>query len=116
MRTRVPTVLLVSVRAGRVPSGSHHHAPAGREVVKLLASESHRHVRLLAITAVTLLVRGWGASRYPNPLGTHTTVGSAATPGASLALLLVVVTIAVVVVVPSLALLCRLQHRSQLEG
>ncbi|MCV7032007.1 cytochrome D ubiquinol oxidase subunit II [Mycobacterium sherrisii] len=65
-------------------------------------------VRETAAAAVAAVVAGWGVSQYPNLLGTHLTVGEAAAPRATLAILVAVACAAVVLVLPPLLALFRL--------
>ena len=60
------------------------------------------------------MVCGWGVAQYPYLLGTHLTLDEAASPRATLQVLIVVACVAGVTVLPSLVLLFRLAGRGRL--
>jgi cytochrome d ubiquinol oxidase subunit II len=90
-------------------------ALGGAAALVLLRQAAPRIVRVLAVVAVAALVGGWGVAQYPFLLGNHLRIAQAAAPNATLVALTVVFGAAVLLVVPSLALLYRLQQRGQLE-
>jgi cytochrome d ubiquinol oxidase subunit II len=90
-------------------------ALSGAAALVLLRQAAPRIVRVLAVVAVAALVGGWGVAQYPFLLGNHLRIAQAAAPNATLIALTVVFGAAVLLVVPSLALLYRLQQRGQLE-
>ncbi|WP_327365428.1 cytochrome d ubiquinol oxidase subunit II [Streptomyces sp. NBC_01217] len=72
-------------------------------------------LRQTAAAAVALIVCGWGVAQYPYLLGTHLTLGAAASPTATLKVLLGVACAAAVLILPSLVLLFRLAGRGRLD-
>jgi cytochrome bd ubiquinol oxidase subunit II len=90
-------------------------AVSGAAALVLLGRVAPRVVRVLAIIAVAAVVGGWGVAQYPFILGDHLRISEAAAPTPTLIALTVVFGIAVLLVVPSIALLYRLQQRGALE-
>jgi cytochrome bd ubiquinol oxidase subunit II len=90
-------------------------AVSGAAALVLLGRVAPRVVRVLAIIAVAAVVGGWGVAQYPFLLGDHLSISQAAAPNTTLIALTVVFGTAVLLVVPSIALLYRLQQRGQLE-
>lgn len=70
-----------------------------------------RGQRQIAAAAVALVVCGWGVSQYPYLLGTHRSLHEAASPDATLNVLVGVACVAVVLILPSVVLLFRLAGR-----
>jgi cytochrome bd ubiquinol oxidase subunit II len=91
-------------------------AVAGLAVLVLLDRAPPRPLRVLAVVAVGAVVAGWGVAQYPYLLGTHLRIAEGAAPDATLWSVVVVFGVAVVLVVPSLALLYRMQQRGVLES
>jgi cytochrome d ubiquinol oxidase subunit II len=71
--------------------------------------------RPLAVVAVASVVGGWGVAQYPFLLGTHLTLRAAASPDATLDIVVAVFVIALVTCVPSLLYLYALDQRGQLD-
>jgi cytochrome d ubiquinol oxidase subunit II len=71
--------------------------------------------RPLAAAAVASVVGGWGVAQYPFVLGTHLTLSAAASPNATLSIVVAVFLIAVVTCIPSLVYLYALDQRGQLD-
>jgi cytochrome d ubiquinol oxidase subunit II len=88
----------------------------GSSVLILLALGHQRFIRVLAAGAFTALIWGWGVSQYPILLPPSLSLGAGAAPSASLVSELVVVGVIALLVLPSFALLYRLQQRGQLGG
>jgi cytochrome bd ubiquinol oxidase subunit II len=89
---------------------------SGLAALVLLRRAAPRLVRLLAATAIAALLVGWSIAQYPYVLGTHTTLGQAAAPRASLVALTAIVVAAILLVAPSFALLYILQQRARLRA
>ncbi|MFH7341114.1 cytochrome d ubiquinol oxidase subunit II [Streptomyces sp. KHY 26] len=79
----------------------------------LLRAERTRGLRATAAAAVALIVSGWGVSQYPYMLGTHLSLQDAASPDATLWVLVGVACAAGVVILPSLVLLFRVMDRAE---
>jgi cytochrome bd ubiquinol oxidase subunit II len=91
-------------------------AVSGLAALLLLDRVPPRPLRVLAVVAVATVVAGWGVAQYPYLLGTHLRIAAGAAPDATLWSVAVVFGVALVLVVPSLALLYRLQQRGVLES
>jgi cytochrome d ubiquinol oxidase subunit II len=89
----------------------------GLAVFVLLTIGRPRGVRAIAALGVAAVVWGWGVAQYPVLLpGTSVTLGDAGAPPSTLVALIVVFIAAVLLLVPSFALLYRLQGRRVLEA
>jgi NADH:ubiquinone reductase (H+-translocating) len=88
----------------------------GLGALLLLRRKQRRATRLLAAAAVAAVMGGWGAAQYPYLLPTSLTIAAGAGAPATLQWLVLVVVAAVLLVVPSLALVFRLDQQSRLEG
>jgi cytochrome d ubiquinol oxidase subunit II len=82
----------------------------------LLLRENHRGARLLAMGAVVAVIWGWGVAQWPYLLPETLKVSAGAAPDATLWTVLIVFGIAAVTILPSLALLYRLDQKSMLEA
>jgi cytochrome bd ubiquinol oxidase subunit II len=80
-------------------------AGAGAATLVLIHRRRYRVARVLAMTAVTAVIAGWGMGQYPWMLVDQLTINEAAGAQATLAGLLVVIALAVVLVLPALAYL-----------
>jgi cytochrome d ubiquinol oxidase subunit II len=89
---------------------------SGLSALALLSRAPPQRVRVLAVTAVTSIVVGWGVAQYPYLLGTHLHIAQGAAPRGTLWAVVVVFGLAVAFCAPSLALLYTLQQRGELEG
>jgi cytochrome d ubiquinol oxidase subunit II len=76
----------------------------------------HWAMRPLAAGAVTAVIWGWGVAQWPYLLPTSLTIETAAAPGPTLAVVLIVFGVAALVVLPSLGLLYALSQRDLLEA
>jgi cytochrome d ubiquinol oxidase subunit II len=88
---------------------------AGLAALILHRRLSPQALRVLAVTAVAAVVCGWGVAQYPYLLGTHLTVGEAASPHPTLVSIMVLLAGALVLCGPSLVLLYLLQERGRLD-
>ncbi|MDN3027046.1 cytochrome d ubiquinol oxidase subunit II [Streptomyces sp. S.PB5] len=82
----------------------------------LLRAEEVRGLREAAAAAVALVLGGWGVSQYPYLLGTHVSLQDAASPDATLGVLVGVACVAGVLILPSLILLFRVVGRPGVDG
>jgi len=96
-------LLIVAVLAGLVT------------LLLLGAGRTMRWVRELAALAVAASIAAWGVAQYPYLLGTHLRIADAASPTATLWVLVVVACLAGAVIVPSLVLMYTLYERGALE-
>jgi cytochrome d ubiquinol oxidase subunit II len=86
-------------------------AVAGATGVALLLRGVLRGLRATAALAVAAVVCGWGVAQYPFLLGTHLRLADAASPRATLWVLIGVACAAALLIVPSLVLLFTLFSR-----
>ena len=87
----------------------------GVAVLVLLALGRPRGTRILAAGAVAAIVGAWSVAQWPYVLPETLTWDAAAGDSSTLVWVLVVFVVAVVLVIPSIALLFLLDHRSRLE-
>jgi cytochrome d ubiquinol oxidase subunit II len=80
----------------------------------LLHRHASRGARLAAIGAVVSVMAGWGVAMWPYILPTSLTIADAAAPTATLVTVLVVFGVAAVLILPSLAILYRLDQKGLL--
>jgi cytochrome d ubiquinol oxidase subunit II len=81
----------------------------------LLRGRPHRDGRVAAVTATGALVLAWGAAQWDYLLPTSLTVAEGAAPDGTLAAVLVAAVLFVALIVPSQAMLYRLDQQSLLE-
>ncbi len=89
-------------------------AACGTGSLVLLARDSTRGARVLAMGAVASVIAGWGVAQWPYILPESLEVADAAAPSSTLATLLVAAVGAVLIVVPGFTLLYVLDQRSLL--
>jgi len=77
----------------------------------LLARDSHRGARVLAVLAVAGLVVAWGVAQWPYLLPESLTVSDAAAPSGTLKVLILNVVLALLIVLPGFVLLYVLAQR-----
>ncbi len=89
----------------------------GLAVLALLSAGQTKGIRAIAALGVAAVIWGWGVAQYPVLLpGTAVTLTTAGATQATFVALVVVSIAAVILVVPSFALLFRLQGRHMLGG
>ncbi|WP_405578838.1 cytochrome d ubiquinol oxidase subunit II [Streptomyces sp. NBC_01190] len=91
-------------------------ALGGLTMIWLLLTGAYRPLRPAAILTVAAVVGGWGVAQYPLLLGTHLSINDAASPDATLWVLIGVAIAALVLIAPSLALLFLLFERGRLTA
>ncbi len=89
---------------------------AGSVSLVLCIVSDARWTRAFAVTAVAMIVLGWGVAQYPLLLPPDLTIAAAAAPDGTLQALTVITVAAVAVIGPSLALLFWLQQHRRLES
>jgi cytochrome d ubiquinol oxidase subunit II len=88
----------------------------GSAGLAMLARGAIRGIRVLAATAVTAIVWGWGVAQLPAILPGSLSIDAAAAPAGTLDALIVISIVAAVTIGPSLGLLFILDGRSRLEA
>ena len=86
----------------------------GTSSLVLLMRNTHRAARLSAVAAVAAIVVAWGVAQWDYILPETLTIDQAAAPAGTLGALAVATVLLVVIVVPSFALLYRLDQRGLL--
>jgi cytochrome bd ubiquinol oxidase subunit II len=82
----------------------------------LVVRGANRYARVFSMGAVASLIIGWGVAQWPYLLPTSLKVTDAAAPDPTLATILIVFVIAAITILPSLALLYRLDQKGVIQA